>query len=101
VTVPERRPSRAIRFARASAHPSDGPAAFRLELPERALVDVAVHDASGRRVAVLALGERDAGSHALVWDGRDASGREVAAGVYFVRARSGAFDAVQKTVRLR
>jgi len=57
--------------------------AFALARPGR--VSVAVYDVSGRRVATLAEGEHDAGSFAVSWDGRDDSGREVAAGAYFVR----------------
>jgi hypothetical protein len=57
--------------------------AFALARPGR--VSVAVYDVSGRRVATLAEGEHDAGSFSVSWDGRDDSGREVAAGAYFVR----------------
>lgn len=48
-------------------------------------VSVAVYDVGGRRVASLKDGQVGAGSFRLVWDGRDESGRGVAAGTYFVR----------------
>ncbi len=43
-----------------------------------------VHDVTGRRVATLAKGPAELGEHRATWDGRDASGRRVAAGIYFV-----------------
>ena len=63
--------------------------AFSLARPGR--VAVAVYDVSGRRVASLKDGEAEAGSFRLVWDGRDESGRDVAAGTYFVRMQSRGF----------
>lgn len=45
---------------------------------------VRIVDAAGRIVRTLA----PSGTSAVSWDGRDASGRPVAAGVYFVSARS-------------
>ncbi|MEM1042842.1 MAG: T9SS type A sorting domain-containing protein [Bacteroidota bacterium] len=56
-----------------------------LVLPEAGSVTVEVYDALGRRVAVLADGERAAGLHRLRWDAREAS-----SGAYFVRAQAGA-----------
>ncbi len=49
---------------------------------------VAVYDAAGRVVSVLFSGRRDGGAHRLEWNGRDAGGRRVASGVYFVRVHS-------------
>lgn len=45
-----------------------------------------VHDAGGRRLrSLVGATHLDAGEHRAVWDGRDESGREVEAGVYFFR----------------
>lgn len=40
--------------------------------------------------------EQQAGAHAVRWDGVDASGRLVAAGVYFVELRSGRMAQTRK-----
>ena len=48
-------------------------------------VRLTILDAAGRAVTTLVNEERAAGVHRLVWDGRDARGREVGSGVYFVR----------------
>ena len=52
---------------------------------DRATVDLTVHDVSGRRVRTLAAGAHGRGRYEVVWDGRDAAGGRVAAGIYFVR----------------
>jgi hypothetical protein len=51
-------------------------------------------------VKVLVRGSVPAGSHGLVWDRRDEHGAVRGAGVYFVRARIGAFHASRKLVVL-
>ena len=52
-------------------------------------VDLMVYDVLGREVRAVARGSRlEAGPQSLTWDGRDASGRQTGAGVYFVRLRT-------------
>jgi flagellar hook assembly protein FlgD len=53
-------------------------------------------------VRTLVDGLVDAGSHSVVWDGRDDRGRSAGTGVYFVRmAGAGAAGAEQvRTVRV-
>jgi flagellar hook assembly protein FlgD len=46
---------------------------------------VRVFDVAGGLVAVLQDGPLPAGNHSVVWDGREATGRRVAPGVYFAR----------------
>jgi subtilisin family serine protease len=48
-----------------------------------------VFDAAGRRVRTLVDAARPEGRHTVIWDGRDAAGHEVAAGVYLVRLQAG------------
>ncbi len=48
-------------------------------------VSLKVYDLGGRLVRTLVNEARDPGCHMVSWDGRDSSGREVAAGVYFCR----------------
>jgi hypothetical protein len=66
----------------------DGAARVRLE----------VYDASGRAVACMVDRDEAAGSHSVLWDGRDAQGRAAPNGVYFVRIEAGGHAAVQKVV---
>jgi flagellar hook assembly protein FlgD len=60
------------------------------ELPATGAIRVAVYDALGRAVAELARGAAPAGRHVVAWDGRDARGRRLPAGAYFIRIQHGA-----------
>lgn len=52
--------------------------------------EVAIFDLTGRRVRTLARGVFQAGRQQTVWDGRDAAGRKVSDGLYFLRLSTGA-----------
>ena len=63
---------------------------------------VAVYDAAGRRVRTLVDGRRTAGAGTARWDGRDESGRRVAAGINLVRLETEGVPPVsRKLVLLR
>jgi len=51
---------------------------------DRAPVNLSVYDASGRLVRVVSKEERLPGHHAVDWDLKDESGREVSSGAYFL-----------------
>jgi flagellar hook assembly protein FlgD len=46
---------------------------------------LAVYDVTGALTRTLVDRNVEAGMHEVVWDGRDAAGREVASGVYVYR----------------
>ena len=71
-------------------------ATLRFALPERAEVDLAVYDLTGRVVARLAGGEHPAGYHDVSWEARG-----LAAGVYLVRLTAGPFSPTRRVVLLR
>ena len=58
---------------------------FRFGLPAPDRVRLAIHELSGREVAVVFEGSVSAGRHLARWEGRDASDRPVAAGTYLAR----------------
>lgn len=64
-------------------------------------VRLEVFDILGRRMATLAEGERPAGSHAVVWDGRGEGGRPVAAGLYLLRLEAGGESASRRLLVVR
>ena len=59
-------------------------ATVSFHLPSAGEVALDVFDVRGRRIASIARGAFDAGTHRASWDGRDAAGRPAAAGLYFV-----------------
>lgn len=71
-----------------------------LTLAEDANVDAGVFDVAGRRVATLAHGALDAGTHMLGWDGRDAGG-QARSGMFLVRARGAGVDLVRRVIVVR
>jgi M6 family metalloprotease-like protein len=60
---------------------------FDLDRPGR--VAIAIYDVAGRRVKAVADRTFGAGPHSLVWDGTDARGERVNAGIYFYRFTAG------------
>ena len=73
---------------------------FSLAATTRA--DIAIVDAAGRHVrTLLPEGVLGAGTHELIWNGRDDAGRHVGSGVYFVRARAGAQTTNRKLVLIQ
>ena len=74
---------------------------LRFELPRSGDCEVAVHDVSGRLIATLWKGHRDAGTHELHWDGRTDTGQLAPSGVYLASVRSGDRRASQRMVMLQ
>ncbi|MDO9172242.1 MAG: FlgD immunoglobulin-like domain containing protein [bacterium] len=70
-------------------------------LRERILVELRIHDAAGRLVRDLAVGERPSGRNEVTWDGRDAAGREAASGVYYCRLAAGDYRETRKIALVR
>jgi hypothetical protein len=64
-------------------------------------IDLAVYAVDGRIVTRLASGDFPAGDHHVTWDGRDAAGREVSSGVYFVRLSGEGAQKVRKMTLLK
>jgi hypothetical protein len=73
----------------------------RLELPRDMSVAADVYNAVGQRVRSLASWLGHAGAHSLVWDGTDAGGRRVQAGVYYLRITTESGTVTQAVVLSR
>jgi hypothetical protein len=81
-------------------NPFGGATEVRFALAQRESVRVSIFDARGRLVRVLTSGERDAGVHALPWDGRDLNGRAVASGSYVCKLETPSATRTLKLARL-
>ena len=68
-------------------YPNPATAATRVSfaLPKRSHVDLSVCSLDGRQLRALLAGTSSAGVHLVDWDGRDASGQAVPAGIYYLR----------------
>lgn len=66
-------------------NPSRVPPRIEYELGRPGSVNLAIYDIHGRKVRDLITQRQERGRHEVLWDGRDANGRRVAAGAYFVK----------------
>lgn len=83
------------------SHPAAGEVRFTLGLSEYRFVVLDVYDLHGRRVRHLYEGGLPVGETLMTWDGKDGSGRNVADGIYLLRAKAGEFSVVTRVVLLR
>ncbi len=75
---------------------------IRYDLPSALNVRLEIYDVAGRRVRTLVDGlVREAGSHEVVWDGRDDRGIHVSSGVFFYRIEAADFRETRKLVLVR
>jgi hypothetical protein len=70
-------------------------------LPEKMYLELTVYDLLGRTVRRLSTGEKTAGSHRVLWDARDSSGRRVPSGVYIYSLETDLFKATKKLLLIR
>ncbi len=89
-----------LRLAPARPTPFAGSTSLSYALPRAARVRLAVVDAAGRQVRMLADGDETPGAHTLSWDGRDDAGRDAPVGLYFAVLDGAGERAVTRLVRL-
>ena len=82
-------------------NPFNAATLIRYEVPATGRVELEVFSILGQGVARLVGEQQEAGFHRVVWDGRNASGRSVASGVYLCRLRAGSRVGVRRMLLLR
>lgn len=85
----------------ATPNPFRAATTIRFDLPHGDRVALRIYDLGGRLVCSLFEGEIGAGSRSVDWDGRDAAGSAVSAGVYFYSLETRTEELRRKTIRLR
>jgi hypothetical protein len=75
--------------------------AIAFDLPSPARTRLEVYNVAGRRVATVVDETCHAGRHTATWNGLDAGGRKVAAGIYFYRLTSGESSSTKKMLLLK
>ncbi len=81
-------------------NPSRGMISLHFTRPTAGHTSVGIYDVAGRLVRALLERELGPGAHDVVWDGRDDSGRRVAAGTYVLRIDAGETVVARRLVRL-
>ncbi len=74
---------------------------IEFELAAGSRVDLGVYDLAGRRVAQVARGYFEAGSHKVVWNGEGTTGGPLASGTYYCRLSVQGKNQVRKMVLVR
>ena len=70
-------------------------------LSEKGLVDFSIYDIVGRKVVTLVNDIKTHGSHSIIWDGLNANGKQVSAGMYFYKFEAGNFKMTKKMILLK
>ena len=94
-------PWNGLERSRAYPNPFASGTEIEFQTLQEAAVEVAIFDATGKRVRLLSDQVRGAGLHRVRWDGSDESGREMPSGIYFYRVRGGGVAEMKKIVRSR
>ena len=84
----------------AGPNPFTGSTQIRVDAPAGEAVRVEIFDVAGRKVRSLVDAAATTSTIALTWDGRDDSGTELSAGIYYCRIRAGAESLCRPIVRL-
>ncbi|GEM_PF-809680 len=82
-------------------NPFNANTTIRYNLPEQASVQLVIYDLLGREIHTLVNGLQEPGLRSVVWDGKDARGQAVGAGVYLYRLQAGEFVKTRKLVVLK
>ena len=87
--------------ARNYPNPFNPQTTIEYTVPAPGSVKLAIFDARGRQVRVLADERKNVGTHRITWDGRDDAGHLLASGVYFHRLVVGGVVNVGKMVLMK
>ena len=90
-----------IRIIGNTPNPFNPSTSIAFTVAEPGSVELAVYAATGQRVRTLVSRIMSAGTHEVVWDGRDDSGRPVSSGVYLSRLATGKSIAVGRMALVR
>jgi hypothetical protein len=71
------------------------------DLPAASHVKLEILNVLGKRVNTLVIEYYEAGSHSVIWDGRDDYGSVAASGIYFYRIEANENQAVKKMMMLK
>jgi hypothetical protein len=82
-------------------NPFNASTAIDYYLGQSANIQLSLYNVRGQRVAVLAEGLQPAGTHRVIWDGKDSLGRTVASGIYLCHLRAGGITRTRKMILLR
>lgn len=82
-------------------NPANPMTRIQYRIPKAAKVSLKIYNLFGQEVRTLVNSDRPAGSHAVIWNGRDDCGQPVATGVYLYQLEIGGIIQTKKIVVLK
>lgn len=82
-------------------NPFDRSTNIKYQLAKPGKVSIKVYNTLGQLVRTLEDGERPAGYHSVIWNGKDHSGKMVANGIYLYRMEIGVYGQTRKMTLVR
>ncbi len=79
-------------------NPFTSSTAIPYQLKKGSDVRVTIYDILGREARKFVVGSQTAGSHNILWDGRNNFGKKVASGIYFYKLQAGDESRVRKMI---
>jgi hypothetical protein len=74
---------------------------IRYDLPQAVRVQIKIFNTLGQEITTLIDAVRPAGAYRVIWDSKNASGVQVASGVYVYQINAGSFVDSKKMVLIR
>ncbi|MBN1997133.1 T9SS type A sorting domain-containing protein [candidate division KSB1 bacterium] len=82
-------------------NPFNPETSIRFALPVNGSVDIDIFNSVGQKIRTLVSDKMTAGSHEVVWDGRNESGQKVSSGIYFYRLKTAQFNKTKKMIMVK
>jgi len=70
-------------------------------LPRSGKVELTIYNMLGKQVRVLIDRNQNAGSHKVIWDGKDHFGNKLSSGIYFYRLKTDQFNCTRKMIFMK
>jgi hypothetical protein len=95
------KPLSVFTLAQIAPNPVKKTGVIEYNLPTTQRVSLDIYDVAGQLIRTLVNEVAEAGTHQVVWDGRDARGNQVASGVYLYRLKGESESATEKLIFVR
>ena len=82
-------------------NPFNPETSIQFNLPINSKVDLYIYNAVGQRIRTLVSARMSAGTHTVIWNGRNDLGQKVASGVYFYSIKAGNFSKTMKMFMMK
>ena len=68
-------------------NPFNTSTSIRYAIPRNTHIELAIYNIQGQLIRTLLNGEEMAGTHTIIWDGKDNEGKKLGTGIYFYQLK--------------